>query len=107
VAQHTVRERKDGEGVEELQSITSLPESPEEERNRRFLNYSIAMGIRFVCVILCFFVQGWWLVLPVIGAVVLPYVAVVVANARMSGPGAVVERPGAIVPLREPGPSQR
>jgi len=89
--------------MQELQSITSLPESPDEERNRRFLNYSIAMGIRFVCVILCFFVQGWWLVLPVIGAVFLPYVAVVVANARMAGPGASVERPGQILPYREPG----
>lgn len=89
--------------MEELQSITSLPESPEVERNRRFLNYSIAMGIRFVCVILCFFAQGWWLVLPVIGAVVLPYVAVVVANAKMSGTGASVERPGQMLPYREPG----
>ena len=89
--------------MEELQSITTLPESPEEERNRRFLNYSIAMGIRFVCVILCFFAQGWWLVLPVIGAVVLPYVAVVVANARMSGTATSVERPGQILPYREPG----
>lgn len=85
--------------MSEPQSITSLPEAPDAERNRRFLNYSIAMAIRFVCVILCFVVQGWWLVLPILGAVILPYVAVVIANARMSGPAGSVERPGSIIPL--------
>ncbi|MDH6180909.1 hypothetical protein M2152_001091 [Microbacteriaceae bacterium SG_E_30_P1] len=83
----------------ERQSVTSLPEAPDVERNRRFTNYAIAMGIRTVCVILCFFVQGWWLVLPILGAVILPYVAVVAANARAARPGAEVERPGSIVPL--------
>lgn len=63
------------------QSITTLAESPDSERNRRMARYSIAMGIRLVCVLLCFFVQGWWLILPAIGAIVLPYVAVVIANA--------------------------
>lgn len=62
------------------ESITSLPERPDDERRRRMVNYSIAMGIRVVCVILCVFVRGWWLVLPLLGAVVLPYVAVVLAN---------------------------
>jgi hypothetical protein len=61
-------------------SITSLPERPDDERRRRVVNYSIAMGIRVVCVILCVFVTGWWLVVPILGAVVLPYVAVVFAN---------------------------
>lgn len=85
--------------MSEPQSITSLPEAPDEERNRRFLNYSIAMGIRFVCVILCFVVQGWWLVLPILGAVILPYVAVVIANAKVNGPSGSVERPGSIIPV--------
>ncbi|MGV8911000.1 MAG: DUF3099 domain-containing protein [Rhodoglobus sp.] len=62
------------------QSITSLPERPDDERRRRVIHYSIAMGIRVVCVLLCVFVRGWWLVLPILGAVVLPYVAVVLAN---------------------------
>ncbi|WP_010202516.1 DUF3099 domain-containing protein [Salinibacterium sp. PAMC 21357] len=75
------------------QSITSLPERPDDERRRRAINYSIAMGIRIVCVLLCVFVRGWWLVLPVLGAVVLPYVAVVLANVttRRSGP---IDAPG-------------
>lgn len=62
------------------ESITSLPERAEDERRRRVVNYSIAMGIRVICVVLCVFVRGWWLVLPILGAVVLPYVAVVLAN---------------------------
>ncbi|CAO1651654.1 DUF3099 domain-containing protein [Salinibacterium sp. NSLL150] len=75
------------------ESITSLPERPDDERRRRVINYSIAMGIRIVCVLLCVFVRGWWLVLPVLGAVVLPYVAVVMANVG-SRRGDTVTTPG-------------
>jgi len=78
------------------QSITSLPESPDEERNRRMARYAITMGIRVICVILCFFVHGWWLLLPITGAILLPYVAVVAAN-QVQKQGMTVLRPGAIV----------
>jgi len=71
------------------QSITSLPERPDDERRRRVINYSIAMAVRVVCVFLCVFVTGWWLVLPILGAVVLPYVAVVLANVGTRRTGAV------------------
>jgi hypothetical protein len=80
------------------QSITTLPESPDAERNRRMTRYAITMGIRVVCVILCFFVHGWWLLLPIAGAVILPYIAVVAANVGQKR-ASQVERPGAIVPL--------
>ena len=60
-------------------------------------NYSIAMGIRMVCVILCFFVQGWWLLVMAIGAVALPYFAVLLANKATASGGAAVQRPGGIV----------
>lgn len=62
------------------QSITSLPASPEDDRRRRMKQYTIAMSVRMVCVICCFFAQGWWLLLPVLGAIILPYFAVVAAN---------------------------
>jgi len=78
------------------QSITSLPESPDAERHGRMVRYGIAMGIRVLCVIACFFLHGWWLLIPVIGAVFLPYIAVVLANVG-SRPGGAVERPGSIV----------
>ena len=60
------------------------------------IRYGIAMGIRVACVIVCFFVHGWWLLLPLAGAVLLPYVAVVVANVG-ARTGGIVERPGSIV----------
>lgn len=82
--------------MNEPQSITSLPESPDDERHRRMIRYGIAMGIRVVCVIVCFFVQGWWLLLPLAGAVLLPYVAVVIANVGVRT-GGTVERPGSVV----------
>lgn len=62
------------------------------------VRYAIAMGIRVICIIACFFVQGWWLLLPIVGAIVLPYVAVVLANVG-SNDGGEVLRPGAIVPV--------
>ncbi len=77
------------------QSITSLPRSPHDDRRSRMIQYSIAMTIRVICIVLCLFVRGWWLLLPAIGALILPYIAVVLANARGSIPS-VVLRPGAI-----------
>ena len=78
------------------QPVTSLPESPDDERRRRIVRYGIAMSIRVACVIACFFVQGWWLLIPLVGAVVLPYIAVVLANVG-GGETVTVERPGSIV----------
>ena len=83
--------------MNEPQSITSLPESPDAERHRRMIQYLIAMTIRVGCVIASFFVQGWWLVVPVLGAIVLPWVAVLLANVVTQNEGSV-QRPGAIVP---------
>lgn len=81
--------------------ITSIPENPDRELHSRMIKYGITMGIRVVCVILCLFVHGWWLVIPVLGAIVLPYFAVVIANAKGAGNAAEVERPGGLVPLAQ------
>lgn len=64
----------------EPQSLTSLPESPSDERSSRMVSYSIAMGLRIVCLYLCFVTPGWWILLPATGVVVLPAIAVVLAN---------------------------
>ena len=84
------------------QSITSLPPSPEEERRARMIKYSIAMGIRMVCIVLMLFVQGWWLLVCAVGAITLPYFAVVFANVQGAATASSVVRPGAVQVFRGP-----
>jgi predicted tellurium resistance membrane protein TerC len=86
------------------QSITNLPLSPEAERRVRMIKYSIAMGIRVVCIVLMLFVQGWWLLVCAIGAITLPYFAVVIANVHSDPRGTAVLRPGS-VELSRPRPT--
>jgi hypothetical protein len=61
------------------------------------IKYGVSTLIRLVCIIIAFVVPlGWWTILPVIGAVFLPFFAVVVANVGHDGVGRDVERPGGI-----------
>lgn len=67
------------------------------------IKYSIAMGVRIVCIGLCFVTPGWWLLLPATGAILLPYFAVLVANQVVKTPSqAQVYRPGTIVKVEQP-----
>jgi hypothetical protein len=69
--------------LSKAQSVTSLEVSPEEERRNRFIKYTVAMIIRVVCVVLAVIVPlGWLTLLFAAGAVLLPYFAVVIANAQ-------------------------
>lgn len=61
-------------------SVTELAESPEDERKRRMKKYATAMTIRTVCVILIVVLPSPWLWLAALGAIFLPYFAVVIAN---------------------------
>jgi hypothetical protein len=76
-------------------SITEIPLSPEQDRKTRMARYSIAMGIRVICIGLCLITPGWWLIIPAAGAVFLPYIAVVIAN-NVHKTGSRVERPGTV-----------
>lgn len=67
-------------GDAEVHSITDAATAHSEEMRQRMIKYAVAMGIRMVCLILIFVVDGWFKVLPVIGAVFLPWIAVVIAN---------------------------
>jgi len=67
------------------QSVTSVDVSPDEDRRGRILRYTVAMSIRFVCVILAVLVHGWLMWVFFAGAILLPYFAVVIANAQGSG----------------------
>ena len=79
---------------QKLPSITTLQQSPEEERRTRFIKYTVAMIIRVVCIVLMLFVEGWWLLLCAAGAILLPYFAVIVANSVRVGDAEDVVRPG-------------
>jgi hypothetical protein len=85
-----------------IQSATSLPPSPDAERKVRMLKYTIAMAIRLICfLVAALFAQtlGWWALIPIAGAVLLPYVAVVLANTVIQSKVTEVERPGSLVPM--------
>jgi predicted tellurium resistance membrane protein TerC len=88
--------------MKKQQTITSLPQSPDQERRSRMIKYAITMGIRFACFILVFVVQGWWQIVMIVAAIILPYIAVVLANVGTNTANATVERPGAIVPIVAP-----
>ena len=75
-------ERTPGEysGDTEVHSITDAAAAHSEEMRQRMIKYAVAMGIRMVCLILIFAVDGWFKLVPALGAVFLPWVAVIIAN---------------------------
>jgi len=64
-----------------VQSVTSAPESLEAEQRERIKRYLVTMGIRTACFAGAFVFQGWLRWTCVALAVVLPFFAVVLANA--------------------------
>lgn len=86
-------------------AITSLGDAPDDERKSRMIKYAVSMGIRVLCIMACFFTPGWWALIPALGAVFIPYFAVIAANQVTRTPGADVERPGSIVLLNDGRPS--
>jgi hypothetical protein len=73
--------RPDAEsGGTEVHSITDAAAAHSDEMRQRMVKYAVAMGIRMLCLILIFVVDGWFKLIPVLGAVFLPWVAVVIAN---------------------------
>ena len=65
--------------------ITDAPVSLDEQFNYRRRRYAIMMGIRIVCLILAaaFYHIVWLMVTFAAGALVLPWVAVIMANDRL------------------------
>jgi hypothetical protein len=66
--------------------VTEARESRSAEISQRERRYLVMMGIRVACFVITvvMFVAhaGWLTVIPAIGAIALPYFAVVVANSR-------------------------
>jgi predicted tellurium resistance membrane protein TerC len=87
----------------QIQSATSLPPSPDAERKSRMLRYTAAMVLRLICFLIAVLLPlSWWTLLPIIAAIVLPYIAVVLANTVIQSKVATPERPGSLVPLSLP-----
>ncbi len=65
----------------EVFTITGAQRALSQEQTGRTRRYLISMGIRTACVLGAIVVPGWPRWVLIAGAVVLPYLAVVVANA--------------------------
>ena len=78
-----------------VQAITGVPRSLSEDIRARQFKYLWSMGIRTVCFVLAIVTTGWLRAIFFAGAVVLPYVAVVIANAgrETADPAPVVPPP--------------
>jgi hypothetical protein len=66
--------------------VTEARQSRSDEINQREKRYLLLMGLRVLCfvVTVVLFVNraGWFAMIPAVGAIALPYFAVVVANSR-------------------------
>lgn len=72
-------------GDDEVHRITSAPRSHADDQHDRIVKYLVSMSIRAVCLVLAVVVPGPLRWVFVAGAVILPYVAVVLANAGREG----------------------
>ncbi len=90
-----------------VQRVTAARGSHSDDVGRRMRTYALSMGVRTLCVlavVLSF--PHWWAWLFVPGAVVLPYVAVVLANVggeRVQRAPAVPSTGSSVPALRAPG----
>lgn len=72
-----------------------MPRSPGDDQSHRMRQYVITMVVRSICFVLMFAIQpwGWHTAALAIGAIFLPYVAVVIANQAQAAPTTTAERP--------------
>jgi Flp pilus assembly protein TadB len=104
---------------DDAQRITSAPESLAADQARRERRYLVQMGVRVVCFLLAVLlwrhVPLWMSLVFIVGAVVLPYIAVLFANAGRerrdeAPPGMVPRMLDAAPPVRPvappPGPRE-
>lgn len=110
--------RPGGRAQGEVHLVTSAQEALSQEQSRRTRRYLISMSIRTACFVAVIFTRGWLQWACIAGAVVLPYLAVVAANAGRENdefagepvtPASATQLPSSplrIIAPREPGPDQ-
>lgn len=69
-----------GEPDPRVHNITDARIPHSDDMHRRMVQYAMTMSIRVICLILIFFVGGWMRIVCIVGAIVLPYFAVILAN---------------------------
>lgn len=75
-------------------AITTAPISPADDRAHRERRYLFSMTIRLACFLGAIVTDGWIRWVLAAGAVILPYIAVVMANqVAPNGPKDNIERP--------------
>ena len=78
---------------QDVHTITSVQQALSEEQDARARRYIISMAIRTACVILTIVVPSPWRWFFAVGAVFLPYIAVVMVNQRRRIPGLDAPKP--------------
>ncbi|NLB46311.1 MAG: DUF3099 domain-containing protein [Microbacteriaceae bacterium] len=61
--------------------VTSVGVNPARDRTHRMRMYFLAMSLRVLCITSLFWLRGWWILIAALGAILLPYFAVLIANA--------------------------
>lgn len=94
---------------EQVHRISAAPIRHSDDLSQRINRYLVSMAIRTICVVLVVVVQGPLRWLFAVGAIGLPYVAVILANAsrrpREDGPeGPTARARGSLTTGAEPGP---
>jgi hypothetical protein len=91
--------------------ITGAPRALSDDVRERQRRYLISMSIRTVCFVLAIVVTGWLRWALLVGALVLPYIAVVMANAgreRVETPSTLLDDgPAALGPGSDAGTPPR
>ena len=71
---------------EQAYLVTEAPQSRAAEIGQRQRRYLLMMGLRLVCFVVTVVMflnhAGWLTIIPAVGAIALPYFAVVIANSR-------------------------
>jgi hypothetical protein len=105
--------RRHERSAEPVVSVTSAQPGRSEDLDSRIARYAWMMSIRIVCFVLAVLTPSPWRWLFVVGAIALPYFAVVLANAHRSSTQpaadpyiaparpAIGERPTVVVPAEE------
>lgn len=95
-----------GTKAQQVISITSARRALSEDVDDRNMRYLFSMTIRTVCVIAAAIVPGWWKWVFAAGAVVLPMLAVLMANAGREPAGKIDQlaevEPSALPPAAGP-----